>query len=90
MQTQDFLKDAISSFEAATHAFVRSENEDSGGKASVYRGVAQHWSEDAKLLAILSIASDLRRIADRLDLMSESGSDANGDPQAALRTYPLG
>ena len=89
MTTNDinFLWNAVNSWKAAEAAFDRSENSEHYRDAHL-ANMAQ-YAEDARTQALLSIAQDLRRIADRLDKLSDSGTDYNGDPMSVLRVALL-
>lgn len=70
----DFLQEAI----AAYKAFEKNEY-----------GEAKELHKQAKLLAALSIAHSLQRIANRLELMTETGTGYSGEDIAALRVSNL-
>ena len=70
MSTNDinFLWNAVNSWKAAEAAFDRSEN--SEHYRDLHLANMAEYAEDARTQALLSIAQDLRRIADRLDAVT--------------------
>lgn len=70
----DFLQQAIDAHEASE----RNEY-----------GDAKELQKRARFLATLSIAHSLQRIADRLELMTETGTGYSGENIAVLRVSNL-
>ena len=73
MNERDFLMDAIAAMSESDAAFARSE--DSQHYRDAHLRVSEMQAKNADLLATLSIAADLRRIADRLDGFSDNLSN---------------
>lgn len=82
MDERDFLRDAIAAMRDSDIAFARSENSQHYRDAHVH--VSEMHAKTASLLATLSIAQDLRRIADAL-----AGFSDNGESNDALRVNVL-
>lgn len=79
----DFLQNAINMYKAAADAFCRSENSEHFRDSHL--ATSKICTEEARTQALLSIAQDLHRIADRLDMLSDGGTDYNGNPMSVLR-----
>lgn len=85
MSEQDFLQEAISEFSAAMDAFDRSENATSERMMTAGLNVSERRQRWAQTLALLSLAQDVRRIADALE------RQAVGDEMAeSVRIFGLG
>lgn len=66
----DYLKEAIDAMKAADAALGAAEN---SGRYSAYMGIYESHIKNVELFIMLSIASDLRRIAEVLAGASEYG-----------------
>lgn len=67
MSQQDFLAMSMREFAAAMDAFDRSENATSERMMTAGVRVSERRERTAQTLALLSLASDVRRIADALE-----------------------
>lgn len=67
MNQQDFLTEAIKEFTAAMDAFDRAENAQSERTAAAALRVSERRERTARTMAMLSLAVDVRRVADALE-----------------------
>lgn len=69
--TDDYLAAAIDALNAATNAYSSIGKKPAYSEA--YTNIGDQMAEAARTLALLSIAADLRRIADRLTTVVQEG-----------------
>lgn len=74
MSEMDFLREAMNTWQASIDAFDRSEEASSERVAAAALRTSERLASVAQTLALLSLAEDVRRIADALE--SRQAADA--------------
>ena len=89
MQTNNYLFQAERAWEGAEELFGRSEESPEPRTRTISLLESKDQERIARTLALLSIATDLNRIANHLDALASTGVDVDGATLEALRTLPL-
>ena len=85
----DFLTQAQQACTTATQFYGNAGGAETTQTEQFWAGQAEQQLRKAQALALLSIATDLNRIANHLDALTEGGVAIDGGTLEALRTMPL-
>jgi hypothetical protein len=84
----DYLKAATEAIQESESSFGLSEASDSERSQRVYAAISGRQAESARTLALLSLAADVRRVADALERVVEQ--DSSKGIAAAVRILGSG